>query len=164
MKTCYTCLKAKSISEFYANKKSADGFDGLCKECAKAAMIRRYYEKRQDPAWVLKERRRGRLKSANQRKRGLRQRRNNEADRDRTRRYRIIYKDRFLAHCVVRNAIRLGTIVKGPCEQCGNPKRVHGHHDDYTKPLEVRWLCPTCHGNHHAQLNEKQLCQSFAEP
>lgn len=33
-----------------------------------------------------------------------------------------------------------GKVEKLPCEVCGAPK-VQGHHEDYTKPLEVRWLC-----------------------
>jgi hypothetical protein len=35
-----------------------------------------------------------------------------------------------------------------PCEFCGNPKS-DGHHDDYTKPTEIRWLCRKHHMEHH---------------
>lgn len=41
-----------------------------------------------------------------------------------------------------------GEIVKMPCEVCGE-ERVHMHHDDYVKPLEVRWLCVVHHGAEH---------------
>ena len=47
-------------------------------------------------------------------------------------------------------AIRAGKIKKDICIICGNSK-VHGHHPDYTKPLEVIWLCPL----HHKQLHTK---------
>ena len=53
-----------------------------------------------------------------------------------------------LAHSRINRAIRDGKITRQPCEVCGNP-RTHAHHDDYSKPLDVRWLCPKCHGIHH---------------
>ena len=47
-------------------------------------------------------------------------------------------------------AIRMGTLVRQPCEQCGATPG-HAHHDDYSKPLDVRWLCRPCHTEHHKQ-------------
>lgn len=38
-----------------------------------------------------------------------------------------------------------------PCERCG-AERADRHHDDYDKPLDIRWLCRTCHIQHHAEL------------
>ncbi|NDC96288.1 hypothetical protein EBZ38_09895 [bacterium] len=52
------------------------------------------------------------------------------------------------AHGRVNKAIKAGKLMKMPCEKCGS-LNVHGHHDDYTKPLEVRWLCPKHHGEQH---------------
>lgn len=51
------------------------------------------------------------------------------------------------AHNKVAYALRVGKLVRQPCEKCGSTHRVHAHHDDYSKPLEVRWLCP----KHHAE-------------
>jgi hypothetical protein len=48
----------------------------------------------------------------------------------------------------LRDAVRAGTVVPKPCERCGET-RVHGHHDDYSKPLDVRWLCRKHHDEHH---------------
>jgi hypothetical protein len=48
------------------------------------------------------------------------------------------------AHTLVQRAVAAGRMTKQPCEVCGAEK-VHAHHDDYEKPLEVRWLCPTHH-------------------
>lgn len=39
---------------------------------------------------------------------------------------------------------RRGLLVPKPCEDCGDPG-VEKHHDDYSKPLEVRWFCRRCH-------------------
>lgn len=32
--------------------------------------------------------------------------------------------------------------------------KVQAHHDDYSKPLEVRWLCVPHHALHHKQLRQ----------
>ena len=53
-------------------------------------------------------------------------------------------RDKILANRAVQFAIRKGRLVRQPCEVCGCTT-VHGHHDDYSKPLEVRWLCPLHH-------------------
>lgn len=47
-------------------------------------------------------------------------------------------------------AIRSGKLIKGICEVC-KTKKVEAHHDDYYKPLEVRWLCK----KHHRQYHQK---------
>lgn len=41
-------------------------------------------------------------------------------------------------------AVQHGKIIRGPCSQCGAPKS-EGHHEDYSKPFEVQWLCRPCH-------------------
>jgi hypothetical protein len=53
----------------------------------------------------------------------------------------------------VREALKNGQLVKGPCESCGSTAAdVQAHHDDHSKPLDVRWLCPTCHYALHKEL------------
>ena len=49
------------------------------------------------------------------------------------------------------HAIKAGRLVRQPCEVCGADDKVHAHHDDYSKPLDVRWLCPEHHREHHAK-------------
>lgn len=48
-------------------------------------------------------------------------------------------------------ALNKGLIVKpNACPVCGfNDRRLEMHHDDYLKPLEIRWLCSRCHGLEH---------------
>lgn len=59
--------------------------------------------------------------------------------------------ERYRAHVSVQRALSSGAIEKGPCEVCGNTV-VDGHHDDYSKPLAIRWLCR----KHHTQLHAQQ--------
>jgi hypothetical protein len=53
----------------------------------------------------------------------------------------------------VRDAVRYGKIVKpSVCEGCGiDGKVLNGHHEDYSKPLEVIWLCHSCHADIHVK-------------
>jgi hypothetical protein len=55
---------------------------------------------------------------------------------------------KYAAHVAMWNAIRSGVLVRAPCEKCGETN-VEGHHDDYSKPLSVRWLCKKHHIEHH---------------
>lgn len=59
-------------------------------------------------------------------------------------------------------AIKRGDIIPQPCEICGLPpnstnkggyRRVHAHHDNYSKPLAVRWLC----SKHHVAFHKIQI-------
>lgn len=65
------------------------------------------------------------------------------------------------AHRQTRKALRVGELVRPEhCSKCGARDRkldgaskyhtIHGHHDDYAKPLDVRWLCAECHRSFHA--------------
>jgi transposase-like protein len=69
--------------------------------------------------------------------------------------YRVKYRkqnpDKYRAHNALNNAVRDGKITKMDCEKCGRVD-THGHHDDYAKPLEVRWLCPPCHAEEHPRF------------
>lgn len=48
------------------------------------------------------------------------------------------------------HAIRHGKVVRpDACERCGAKGNVEGHHHDYSKPLDVEWLCRPCHAAHH---------------
>lgn len=52
------------------------------------------------------------------------------------------------ARMVLNQAVRRGHVERMPCEICGDAK-VDGHHEDYSKPLEVMWLCR----KHHTDLH-----------
>jgi hypothetical protein len=53
------------------------------------------------------------------------------------------------ARRAVWRAIREGQLTRQACERCGSNENIHGHHDDYGKPLVIRWLCARHHGEVH---------------
>lgn len=59
---------------------------------------------------------------------------------------------RLGAHAMVQEALKFGTLVRRTeCEGCSSTVNVVAHHDDYKRPLDVRWLCGTCHQAWHSK-------------
>lgn len=129
MKVCVDCNIEKPLDSYYKHKEMADGHLRKCKECVKGR-VGKYRERNIDSI------------RAYDRARGNRQ------TKEYHDRYRIEQKIKYQAHYLVSNAIRDKRLFRKPCEICGE-KYVHGHHDDYNKPLEVRWLCPVHHRQWH---------------
>lgn len=61
------------------------------------------------------------------------------------------------AHVILGNAIKNGRVEKPTnCSLCGaltKSRSLHGHHEDYAKPLEVTWLCAQCHCDTHGRTS-----------
>src|SRR5210317_636309 len=131
IKTCFRCGAEKPLADFYRHPQMADGHLNKCKECAKSD--------------VRKHRADNDSVRAYDRKRG------NRLPQGYSKQYRERFPEKAIARSAVNNAIRDGRLKKGgECEKCGEKDRIHGHHDDYSKPLDVRWLCARCHQIHHA--------------
>lgn len=70
-----------------------------------------------------------------------------------TLRFRAKSPEKVAAQLAVQQAIRSGRLVRPEsCSECGASCKPHGHHDDYSQPLIVRWLCRACHAAFHAGL------------
>ncbi len=69
-----------------------------------------------------------------------------------------------IAQNLVETAIQQGVVQrKTHCEECGSTgtfkdgrTSIQAHHDDYNKPLDVRWLCQKCHHTWHAKNTPKR--------
>lgn len=62
------------------------------------------------------------------------------------------------ARRLVRTALERGELVRGGCERAAEGDclgKIEGHHDDYAKPLEVRWLCQRHHHEADAERREQ---------
>lgn len=54
------------------------------------------------------------------------------------------------ARSAANDEIRRGKITKPDnCSRCNSTVKIEGHHEDYSKPLEIIWLCESCHQEHH---------------
>ena len=65
--------------------------------------------------------------------------------------YRLKHKWEARVQSLVHHAKKLGTLLAKPCQVCGKPN-AFAHHDDYNKPLEVKWLCNYHHSEYHRKL------------
>jgi len=68
--------------------------------------------------------------------------------------------ERASAHRKVAWAIKTGKLVRGPCEVEGCTRKAQAHHDDYSKPLKVRWFC----FKHHREVAHGQkMCAEMED-
>jgi len=139
-KECFKCKAVKPLTEFYKHSKMADGYLNKCKCCAKNDVSSN--RSKNLSKYRAYDRERGKLRE--------RIKANTESNRV----WRAEDKRRQFAHGAVSRAIRSGSLVRNPCERCGDPKSV-AHHEDYDKPLDVMWLCQPCHKQRHKELKEE---------
>lgn len=149
MKSCKKCGEIKPLSEFNANRRMADGHLNTCKICA-SAMVKRY---RQENLEKLRIRDRIRYDTDPKIRERIKQREQSIPPEQkyarnsvRGKQFRKQHPDKDKAHRTVNNAIRDGKLERQPCEVCGTTFDVEAHHEDYSKPLNVRWLCTQHHG------------------
>lgn len=66
--------------------------------------------------------------------------------------------EKHRARALLYYRVKRGRIVPPKeCERCGEKKPLHAHHDDYSKPFDVVWVCAKCHSiihPHHMTVNE----------
>jgi hypothetical protein len=76
--------------------------------------------------------------------------------------------NKYNPHLIVINALRAGNIIKPDhCSACNKIKIIIAHHDDYRFPLQIRWLCRSCHQYWHKSFgqgkNRELILRSFKE-
>ena len=147
MKICVHCNVEKPVDEFYRHPQMADGRLNKCKACQRqdvkdararnAEHYKEYDRQRADLPERIEARKAYQRTSAYKASTGVAKKRYIERN-----------PLKRVAHDAVNNALRDGKLQKQPCEACSSPES-EAHHDDYSKPLEVRWLCDGCHKQHH---------------
>ena len=128
-KACFKCHRCLPLEQFYAHPMMGDKHLGKCKECTRKD-VQEHRELHRDKwrAW----------------------------DRARYRAGKVPPKgppEKERARILLRNAVARRKIEKPTsCEGCGQhfePRRIQAHHRDYSRPLDVMWLCSVCHGKEH---------------
>lgn len=158
-KQCFKCQQVKSIDDFYRHSKMADGHLNKCKECTKvdvnknrAANLEYYQEYDRNRFQNDPERRAFQLDQTRE------WMRNNPGKLAEVQsQWKARNPEKRQCHLSLASAIAKGTVVKSAsCQSCGTSDgRIHGHHPDYTKPLDVMWLCASCHFRQHRLEREQ---------
>jgi len=144
---CKLCSATSDKAEFYK------GVNCRCKECHKEQVRLNRREKFEQYAAYEKMRFKRDPWRTEYNKEMAKTSEYKARHRDAVRRRNEQHPDKRAANVIVGNAVRDGRLIKPlECSRCGimPPRRqLHGHHVDYTKPLEVEWICAECHGLEH---------------
>lgn len=134
---CSKCKQWLPAAEYYSDKKGANHLKAQCKKChCKTSILTRDKEN---------TRRLGRESMRRQRQSDPER----FKDRDRIASRKRIKNEKTKAREILNNAVRSGKVIKPTnCSLCGKLRKITAHHDDYLRPLQVRWLCYECHSNH----------------
>jgi len=154
-KPWFKCGAEKPLSEFYKHPVMGDGHLNKCIECAKLdalkhradnlERVRAYDRKRGDyPHRVAARAEYAKTEAC--RVAASKGRKN----------YRAKNPGRTRMYSEVSRSIKNGDIKKIPCERCGKTKNIHAHHEDYSKPLDVIWLCVKCHVERYKEMRRCQ--------
>ena len=152
MKICKRCNENKVKNDFYKHKEMKDGHLSICKLCTKKRInshrknniekIRSYDRSRGDlPHRVLARKKYSKTEAYK------------FSQYIANRKWILNNKIKRNASAMVRKAIKKGWLIKKNCEVCDNPKS-QGHHEDYSNPLEVVWLCDKHHKIRHKELRK----------
>ena len=147
---CIKCYTDKPESEYYRSTLRANG-KGECKTCTRARVVKN----RKERADYYKEYERSRANLPHRvkaREEYTKTVKGKERHKSGVKAYRTRNPKRYQAHNLVNNAVRDGKLFKpSVCESCSVGCNPHGHHCDYSKPLDVMWLCDPCHKKWHRE-------------
>jgi hypothetical protein len=140
-KQCFKCGETKPLHDFYKHPQMGDGHLNKCKVCTRCDVTEHTRKKWGDADWRMKERERGREKYWRLYRGKKRAPGNKRKPGDPV---------KIRARAILYQALKAGSVLRPEhCEDCNETAKVHAHHEDYSKPLDVDWLCTICHGKRH---------------
>lgn len=159
-KVCTICNQSKPAEQFSRVRKSQERRSPYCKSCSQLVQ-RKWREANPEKMKAINARRNmpgGRKRSnwkpnAEQRAR----------DQARKRKWDRNNQEKCRAQQAVNRAIKMGTLVRPrECNKCGKVARIQASHTDYSKQLDVEWLCPSCHKRKDNAIRAESLAISRA--
>jgi hypothetical protein len=136
-KPCPKCGEIKPITDYHKKMANIDNLANWCKPCTLEYQTN----------WKNQNR------EAFNKKRREYAHKNKERLAEIKARHRAKHPDRQLARWMVTHAIEHAKITPQPCEVCGVlDNTIEGHHEDYSRPLKVNWLCNQHHRAKHKEI------------
>lgn len=135
---CSRCMEILPLEKFSILKKY--GHHCSCKSCNSKSAKESY---KRNKAEIIHKKRIDR--KLNPQKYATQYAANPECYKNTAKRQRIKYPEKNRARKLVTNAIAKGLLIKQPCKYCNSIHKVEAHHLDYTKPLDVEWICKPHH-------------------
>lgn len=165
-KVCKKCKEEKMLTEFVRHKGYKDGYYSQCKVCT-YALEKQWRQQNQDKKNEIRTRYRENnrevIRIQDQENYKKNPEKFQESAKVRMKKYlsgkgietreenKILYPEKHEARKIMAAAVRSKKIIKPEsCSLCNEiSKRIEGHHKDYSKPLEIVWLCCKCHRASH---------------
>jgi hypothetical protein len=146
-KQCTICKSFRTRDSFCSYYKSKDGLNDRCRDCIKERDKIRWDKLRSDEEWHKEYLKKLLVRGEEDRLQGKKTKYNPEWSSK-------YVKDpiKSKARQIMSNAITSGRLVPEPCVVCGEEK-TEGHHEDYSRPLDIIWLCRTHHKEIHRKFN-----------
>lgn len=154
---CSRCKEDKDPKEFHRANSTKRSYSYYCKSC-KTKLSEVYNVNNRD---IAREKRRAKLEVC----RGYwkkHYRNNKDKKKGRNKKWREANKHKIKAHRLLRKAMLNGDLLKEPCSRCNDPN-AKAHHEDYSKPLDVIWLCSKHHSDRHMELDAIRTKQEGAK-
>lgn len=160
IKKCFKCGVEKPLSEFYKHKAMADGHLNKCKECTKIYTNKHRIDNIEKVRKYDRNRPNAKERVAKNSERIRRLKAENNEHYIKTisvpkQKWNKENRYKKNAHLKVKRNITMKDNKPCQCQLCGcNDNNLEGHHYDYSKPLDVTWLCKRCHSLAHKAINE----------
>lgn len=144
-KVCTKCGRIKPRSEYHNDRCHLSGAS-RCKSCCSIKSMSEDDKQKRRELWRI---------TAILRSSKIREyhKNNPQQGTEACRRWWAKNPAKYAAHKKIRDLVKRGKIEKPThCSMCGKQeiaRNIHGHHADYSKPLEVIWVCCNCHRKIH---------------